>query len=86
MLARSLQRRLDAVDMTPDPVANDVKQGFPDCSFNVVLDKGLFDSVLCGNDGDKNIRKALHEIDRILVPDGIYLFMTYNAPDVVIKL
>ena len=27
--------QLDAADMTPDPVANDVKQGFPDGSFNV---------------------------------------------------
>lgn len=31
------------------------------------------------------MRKVLHEIDRILTEDGVYMFVSHNTPDVIIQ-
>lgn len=61
-------------------MANDVKRGIPNGFYDVAIDKGTLDSMFTSEDAEKNIKKALHEIDRILKPDGVYLIISYNNP------
>ena len=50
-------------------------------SFNIALDKGTLDSVLCGDDSGANAQKMLNEIHRILAPGGRYICITYGDPE-----
>ena len=54
---------------------------FPDESFDVVVDKGTMDSVLCGEGSTSNVGKALSECTRVLKPNGIFVCMSYGIPD-----
>jgi len=42
---------------------------FPDETFDVVVDKGTMDSLLCG------------EISRVLKPNGCFVIISYGVPD-----
>ncbi len=46
--------------------------------FNIVLDKGTLDSVLCGDNSVPNAEKMMQEIYRILSPGGFYICITYG--------
>lgn len=46
----------------------------------MAVDKGSLDSILCSDDGEVKMKKALHEIDRILKPDGVYIVMSHSSP------
>jgi ubiquinone/menaquinone biosynthesis C-methylase UbiE len=46
--------------------------------FNVVLDKGTLDSVLCGDNSVPNAEKMMQEIYRVLTPGGVYVCITYG--------
>ncbi len=50
------------------------KQG----EFNVIVDKGTLDSVLCGDNSEPNAIKMLSEIYRVLTPNGIYVCVSYG--------
>ena len=67
-----------------DPVANEFKRGIPDGTFDVAIDKGTADSVLCSDDGRKRMKQALHEMDRILKPDGVYIIVSHSGPEIMI--
>ena len=54
---------------------------FPDESFDVVLDKGTLDSVLCGEGSTSNAGKTLSEITRVLKPNGVLVCISYGIPD-----
>ena len=58
-----------------------MKDHFADGSFDVVLDKGTLDSVLCGDSSKPNSEKALREIHRVLKAGGVYVCVTYGLPD-----
>lgn len=46
--------------------------------FNVVLDKGTLDSILCGDNSVPNAEKMMQEIYRVLAPKGVYICITYG--------
>jgi len=50
----------------------------------VALDKGTIDCLLCAEDGSKRFKRALHEIDRILKPDGVYIIVSHSPPNIMI--
>ena len=50
-------------------------------SFNIAIDKGTLDSVLCGDNSGANAQKMLNEIYRILTPGGRYICITYGDPE-----
>mmetsp|Transcript_23577 Transcript_23577/g.35415 ORF Transcript_23577/g.35415 Transcript_23577/m.35415 type:complete len:263 (-) Transcript_23577:182-970(-) len=62
------------------------KLRFPDNTFDIVLDKGCMDSMLCGNKGRYETGKMLQEIDRVLKPDGAYILISYGTPDLRLDL
>jgi UDP-glucose 6-dehydrogenase len=59
---------MDVMDMS------DFKQG----EFNVIVDKGTLDSVLCGDNSEPNAIKMLSEVYRVLTSNGIYICITYG--------
>ena len=46
---------------------------YADKSFDVVIDKGLFDAIMCGDGCGPNTEQMLSEIHRVLTDDGIYI-------------
>ena len=49
--------------------------------YNVVLDKGTLDSVLCGDNSEANAEKMLTEINRVLKPNGVYICISYGSEE-----
>lgn len=49
-------------------------------SFNIVVDKGTLDSILCGEQSTHNVHKALSEITRVLDPKGVYVSISHGQP------
>ncbi len=65
------------VDLQMDSRAMD----FEDDQFELVLDKALFDCLLCGESTAKNVTKHLNEVHRVLKPGGVYLVVSFGAPE-----
>lgn len=53
----------------------------PNGEFNAVIDKGLLDCILCGDDSEENCEKMLKEINRILKNNGVYMCVSYGNED-----
>lgn len=51
---------------------------FQNGEFNVVLDKGTLDTILCGDNSEDNVEKLLMEINRVLKPNGVYICISYG--------
>jgi ubiquinone/menaquinone biosynthesis C-methylase UbiE len=59
----------------------DVRQlKFPDAHFELLMDKGTLDSVLCGSNSTENAAQMLREAYRVLKPGGFYVLVTYGRP------
>jgi ubiquinone/menaquinone biosynthesis C-methylase UbiE len=54
---------------------------FQDGVFNVVVDKALIDSILCGEGSRYNVQQMLPEISRVLQPNGVYVAISHGRPD-----
>eukprot|EP00455_Lapot_gusevi_P022854 TRINITY_DN2379_c0_g1_i1.p1 TRINITY_DN2379_c0_g1~~TRINITY_DN2379_c0_g1_i1.p1 ORF type:complete len:226 (+),score=82.28 TRINITY_DN2379_c0_g1_i1:83-679(+) len=54
---------------------------YRDGSFQYVIDKGTLDAILCGSDSERNAMAMLRQIERILVPKGRFIVVTYGNPD-----
>ncbi|KAK1385514.1 Methyltransferase-like protein 13 [Heracleum sosnowskyi] len=54
---------------------------FQSDSFVAVIDKGTLDSLLCGHKSRENAAKMLVEVDRVLKANGVYILVTYGAPN-----
>ena len=50
----------------------DMRGAFPDHSFDVALDKGTLDALLCADDDTGNADKMMRELRRVLRP-GAFL-------------
>jgi len=51
---------------------------FHHSEFNVVIDKGTLDSILCGDNSVPNAEKMMQEIYRLLPSKGVYICVTYG--------
>lgn len=68
----------NCLDMKADVLdLHELKPG----EFNVVLDKGTLDSILCGDNSEPNAHKMMAEIYKALAPNGIYVCITYGDED-----
>lgn len=54
--------------------------------FDAVIDKGTLDSILCGSNSRENADKMLKEIARVLKDKGVYILITYGAPNFRVQL
>ena len=59
-----------------------IDREFEDGLFDCVIDKGTFDTVLCGDGSDRNSEKFLGEVYRILKPQkSVYICVSYGFPE-----
>lgn len=54
---------------------------FEDNSFDLIVDKGTLDAILCGDDSAINSALALKEMCRVLKSGGKLLIFTYGKPE-----
>lgn len=57
---------MDVLDMSP--IASN--------SYESIIDKGTFDSIICSEDSDSKIEKMLDEVYRILTSNGVYILIS----------
>ena len=50
-------------------------------TFDVAMDKGTLDSILCGENSTANSQKMLNEVSRILKPDGLYMMISFGLEE-----
>lgn len=50
----------------------------PDGAYDVIVDKGTLDALLCGSDSHKHQLALLVELHRVLKPGGVFLLITYG--------
>lgn len=58
-----------------------MKMEFPDSTFDVVIDKGTVDSLLCGSNSFHNVYQMNKNVARVLKRGGRYIVVTYGQPD-----
>merc|ERR1712194_51909 len=76
-MAEKYRERLDGMVYTQ----MDVRQmELMDARFNVVLDKGSLDCILCGEASTLNVQKALNEIARVLDNKGVFICVSHGQP------
>lgn len=51
---------------------------FQNNEFDVVIDKGTLDTILCGDNSEANVEKMLLEINRVLKSNGVYICISYG--------
>ena len=54
---------------------------YPDESFDVVIDKGTLDAIICGDEATCFPDKVLLEVNRVLKKDGVYICITFGMPE-----
>ena len=54
---------------------------FQSNEFNVVIDKGTLDTILCGDNSEANVEKMLQEINRVLKSNGVYICISYGSEE-----
>ena len=54
---------------------------FKDGAFDVVIDKGLLDAMVCSDGAVQNIQSMLSEIYRVLSPNGVYICISHGKED-----
>ena len=58
------------------------KLPFADSSFDLIICKGTFDSILCSNGSVGHIRNLVAECNRVLAQGhGCFFLVTYGSPD-----
>jgi SAM-dependent methyltransferase len=53
---------------------------YKDSEFDMIIDKGTLDAILCGNDSAKNSSDMLDQCSRVLKPGGVFFIFTYGQP------
>ncbi|EGR34823.1 protein kinase domain protein [Ichthyophthirius multifiliis] len=82
VVTKQMQEKYKDKPSTFKYIMMDVKiMDLPNSSFDIVIDKGTLDSVICGENTVTNAMKALTNISQILKPNGIYICISYGQPD-----
>ena len=54
---------------------------FPEASFDVAIDKGTMDSVLCSDQGEEGCKRMCRSVARVLKPGGVYFAVSHSPPE-----
>ena len=53
----------------------------PEGSIGAVVDKGLFDALLCTQTGATTVAQYVFEVERLLVDNGVWIIISYGSPE-----
>lgn len=53
--------------------------------FDIIIDKGLIDSLRCEENFQFSVMQYLKEIHRVLNNDGVFLCVSYSVPFIILK-
>jgi SAM-dependent methyltransferase len=53
---------------------------FPDNSFDLVIDKGTIDAIMCGDESEKIVNDTMSEAFRVLRNGGHFVSITFGSP------
>lgn len=53
----------------------------PEASFGAIIDKALFDSLLCTQTSSTAISQYIYEVDRLLDDTGVFIMISYGNPE-----
>jgi len=59
---------------------------YPDADFDVVIDKGTMDALLCGDGSYDNVYRTHCEVQRVLRPGGRCVTVTYGEPKLRLEI
>lgn len=76
-----MKARYKELDQMEWLVRDCTKLDFPDASFDLVIDKGTTDAVLCGANSFHNLYLMNKHIARVLKKGGHFVVITYGHPD-----
>lgn len=54
---------------------------YPDCEFDIAIDKSTIDALLWGDNAFLNVAKMCKEVQRVLKPGGVYFVVSYGRPE-----
>ena len=54
---------------------------FPNECFQGIIDKAVFDSIICTEDGETKVRQYINEVERILTDTGIFILISHSNPN-----
>lgn len=49
--------------------------------FDLIIDKGTIDSILCADDAEVSAAKAISEISRTLLSGGVFIMLSHAGPE-----
>jgi len=62
------------------------KMTFKDATFDLVIDKGTIDALMCASRGEAEAEAAVGEVARVLRPGGTFVVVSYGTPQMRAKL
>lgn len=75
------ERHSEKTTLTWEVMDVSEKLAFPDESFDVCMDKGCLDSILCGESSTVKVNDSLYHILRVLKKTGVFLMVSHWAPE-----
>ena len=60
---------------------NVLDMNFDSQIFDIVIDKGTIDSILCSEGSSQNALQCVKEINRVLKNNGLFFCVSYGIPD-----
>eukprot|EP01034_Spumella_vulgaris_P041036 gene41036-50773_t len=53
----------------------------PENSIGAIVDKALFDALLCSGAGSLTVAQYILEVDRLLTDNGVFIVISYGSPE-----
>lgn len=75
------EKHQEKTSVTWDTMDLSEKLAFPDASFDVCIDKGCLDSILCGESSTNRISDSIYHILSVLKPTGVFLMISHWPPE-----
>ena len=75
------ERHSEKTTLTWEVMDVSEKLSFPDASFDVCVDKGCLDSILCGDSSTVKVADSIYHVLRVLKPTGVFLLISHWPPE-----
>jgi ubiquinone/menaquinone biosynthesis C-methylase UbiE len=59
---------------------NGAQLSFPDQSFDLIIDKGTIDAIMCGDNCEEIVNATMSEVFRVLTNGGRFIIVTFGTP------